>query len=145
MFPCSIREAGSSEVHLAAYCGTLSRHDICCRGGDRCLGYLLFDADPGHRGVSRQTNSAQLRQAYLGEMRQRLQLSPEQEKGVTEILDQTRELFRQVSDKHRPEFRAIQDHQSEMIRALLDPKQQAEYEALRSDRMEMARRKGNGN
>ena len=100
---------------------------------------------PATEASTRQTNSAQLRQAYLGEMRQRLQLSPEQEKGVTEILDQTRELFRQVSDKHRPEFRAIQDHQSEMIRALLDPKQQAEYEALRSDRMEMARRKGNGN
>jgi hypothetical protein len=32
-----------------------------------------------------------------------------------------------------------------MIRALLDPKQQAEYETLRSERMEMARRKNNGN
>jgi hypothetical protein len=97
---------------------------------------------PATEASTRQTNSMQLRQAYLAEMRQRLQLSPEQEKHVTEILDQTRELFRQVSDKHRPEFRAIQDHQSELIRALLDPKQQAEYETLRSERMEMARRKG---
>ena len=97
---------------------------------------------PATEASTRQTNSMHLRQAYLGEMRQRLQLSPEQEKQVTEILDQTRELFRQVSDKHRPEFRAIQDHQSELIRALLDPKQQAEYETLRSERTEVARRKG---
>jgi hypothetical protein len=97
---------------------------------------------PATEASTRQRNSDHLRQAYLSEMRQRLQLSPEQEKHVTEILDQTRELFRQVSEKHRPEFRAIQDHQTELIRALLDPKQQAEYEALRSERMEMARRKG---
>jgi hypothetical protein len=100
---------------------------------------------PPTEASTRQATSTQLRQAYLTEMRQRLALSPEQEKHLTEILDQTRELFRQVSDKHRPEFRAIQDHQSEMIRALLDPKQQAEYETLRSERMEMARRKNNGN
>ena len=100
---------------------------------------------PATEASTRQSNSAQLRRAYLGEMRQRLQLSPEQEKGVTDILDQTRELFRQVSDKHRPEFRAIQDHQTEMIRALLDSKQQAEYETLRSERLEAARRTGKGN
>ena len=97
---------------------------------------------PATEASTRRLNSVQLRQAYLAEMRDRLKLSPEQEKHVTEILDQTRELFRQVTDKHRPEFRAIQDHQSELIRALLDPKQQAEYEKLRSERLERARQKG---
>jgi hypothetical protein len=97
---------------------------------------------PATEASTRSSNSNHLRQAYLGEMRDRLKLSPDQEKRVTEILDQTRELFRQVSDKHRPEFRAIQDHQSELIRELLDPKQQADYEKLRSERVDTARRKG---
>ena len=96
---------------------------------------------PVTQASTRQLNSVQLRQAYLGEMRTRLVLSPEQEKHVTEILDQTRELFRQVSDKHRPEVRAIQDHQTELIRALLDPKQQAEFEKLHSEHLNQARQK----
>jgi hypothetical protein len=96
---------------------------------------------PATEASTRRMSSAELRQAYMSEMRERLKLSPEQEKRVTEILDQTRELFRQVSDKHRPEIHAIQDHQTEMIRALLDPKQQAEYERLHSERLEMAQRK----
>jgi hypothetical protein len=90
---------------------------------------------------TRENNSQALRSAYMLEMRERLHLSPEQEKRVTDVLDQTRELFRQVSDKHRPEFRAIQERQSEMIRAVLDPTQQAEYEKLRTERQERARQK----
>ena len=89
--------------------------------------------------AARQLTSEELRRQYMGEMRDRLHLSGEQEKRVTDILDQTRELFRQVQDKHRPEFRAIQDHQSDLIRGLLDPKQQAEYEKLRTERQERAR------
>jgi hypothetical protein len=90
--------------------------------------------------TTQRMTSDELRHAYMSEMRERLKLSPEQEKHVTDILDQTRELFRQVQDKHRPEFRAIQDHQIGLIRAQLDPKQQAEYEKLRAERQERAKR-----
>src|SRR5690348_17006539 len=95
-------------------------------------GTYYYVRTPVTAASTRQNNSEALRKAYLGEMRDRLHLSPEQEKHLTEILDQTRELFRQVSDKHRPEFRAIQEHQADLIRGLLDTKQQAEYEALRT-------------
>jgi len=102
-------------------------------------GTYYYVRTPVTAASTRQNNSEALRKAYLNEMRDRLHLSPEQEKHLTEILDNTRELFRQVSDKHRPEFRAIQEHQAELIRALLDPKQQAEYELVRGERQERAR------
>jgi hypothetical protein len=102
-------------------------------------GTYYYVKTPVTAASTRQNNSEALRKAYLGEMRDRLHLSPEQEKHLTEILDSTRELFRQVQDKHRPEFRAIQEHQTDLIRALLDPKQQAEYEVVRTERQERAK------
>ena len=97
-------------------------------------GTYYYMRTPVTAASTRENNSVALRTAYITEMRDRLNLSGEQEKRLTEVLDQTRELFRQVSDKHRPEFRAIQEHQADLIRGLLDPKQQAAYEKLRSER-----------
>jgi hypothetical protein len=101
--------------------------------------YYYFKT-PATEASARRMTSEELRQAYMSEMKSRLNLNADQEKRVIEILDQTRELFRQVQDKHRPEFIAIQDHQTEMIRSLLVPKQQAEYEALRRERQDRAAR-----
>jgi uncharacterized protein YdiU (UPF0061 family) len=103
--------------------------------------YYLTRTPTANATVMRERNSEELRKAYLKEMRERLGLKADQEQHLVQILDQTRELFRQVSDKHRPEFKAIQDHQVEQIRSILDPAQQAEYEKLRAERMDRAKRK----
>jgi hypothetical protein len=82
------------------------------------------------------------RRMYVGEMQSRLNLNKVQLEQLGVILDQTRELFKQLNEKHRPEYKAVQDLQVERIRSILEPAQQSEYEKLRAERE--ARRKGRG-
>jgi Spy/CpxP family protein refolding chaperone len=84
--------------------------------------------------VSRRPTPEEFRQRYLSEMRTRLNLSDDQVQKLTTILDSTRELFRQISDKHRPEYEAIQQHQREQVRAILNQEQRDEYEKVRAER-----------
>ena len=125
-----------SQVTAALYLGLT----FLAGGALGISGTYYYMRTPVTAASTRQMTSENLRNVYLSEMRDRLQLSSEQEKNLTEILDQTRELFRQVQDKRRPEFRAIQERQSDMIRAILNPKQQAAYEVLRTERQERARK-----
>ena len=126
---------GGSQLTAALYLGLV----FTAGAAIGVSGTYYYMRTPVTAASTRDNNSQALRSAYLTEMRERLHLSGEQEKRLAEILDQTRELFRQVSDKHRPEFRAIQEHQADLIRGVLDPKQQAEYEKLRSERQERSR------
>ena len=76
----------------------------------------------------------EMRQAYMTEMQSRLKLSSEQTVKLGEILDETRQKFRDLREKHRPEMRAIQDGQVERINAMLSAQQQAEYAQMRKER-----------
>ncbi len=74
------------------------------------------------------------RKAYTDEMRQRLTLSQAQTERLSEILDETRDKFRALREKHRPETKAIQDEQVANINAMLTPTQQKEYAKMRAER-----------
>lgn len=89
--------------------------------------------------VGRPSRSQEYRRAYLAEMDSRLKLAPDQKQRLTQVLDQTQSLFRQLNEKHRPEYNAIHASQVEQINAILTPEQQAEYAKLRKEREERRR------
>lgn len=80
------------------------------------------------------SRSEEYRRAYVAEMDARLKLQPEQKQRLTQILDQTQNLFRELHEKHRPEYDAIHAAQVEQINSLLDATQQTEYAKLRQER-----------
>ncbi len=75
-----------------------------------------------------------LRRRYLEDMRTRLNMTGEQFKQFTGILEATRERFHDLRKKYRPEVKVIQDEQAEKIRAILNDEQRAEYEKMREER-----------
>ena len=77
---------------------------------------------------------AEFRQRYLSEMKTRLSLDDTQTARLSEVLDRTRDRFREFNDKHRPEISAIQEAQVREIRALLKPEQQPVYEQYLTER-----------
>lgn len=78
----------------------------------------------------------EFRKAYVEEMRNRLKLSGPQVEHLNQILDETREQFRQLREKQRPEVKALQDAQTARINAILSPEQQQEYARMRKEREE---------
>ena len=74
------------------------------------------------------------RQRFVRELRSRLALEPAQVTQLNSILDQTKDKFRAVKEKHRPEMRAIHDEQVAAVRAMLNPSQQAEYDKFRVEK-----------
>jgi len=86
------------------------------------------------KAVTGMSRAEQYRQQYLAEMQDRLRLSADQRKKLEEILDGTRKLYRQLSEKHRPEFKAIQEAHAEQVRQILSAEQRVEYEKLRAER-----------
>jgi hypothetical protein len=105
------------------------------------LGFWLYST----RGVSANSLRAEpeeWRRRALTEYEARLKLSPDQLQKLDAILDNTRELFQQLNEKHRPEYQAVQQHQNEQIRAILSPDQRAEYEKLREERDRERKKRG---
>lgn len=79
------------------------------------------------------------RKRYVGEMTQRVSLTPEQVSQLEAILDESRTLYHQVKEKYRPEMAAIYQAELSKIRALLNPSQIPAYETYAAERE--ARRK----
>jgi Spy/CpxP family protein refolding chaperone len=79
-------------------------------------------------------NPDEYRRLYVEEMTARLKLSPDQVGQLQEIMDGTRQRFREVHERYRPEMTAIEGEQYHSIRSMLDDTQRAEYEAMRAER-----------
>jgi len=77
---------------------------------------------------------------YIAEMRARLNLTDDQVNKLGPILDETRNQFRELHEKHKPELKAIQDQQTQRIRALLNDSQQAEYSRFLDQREKQRQR-----
>lgn len=76
------------------------------------------------------------RKRYVGEMRTRLNLTPDQLSKLENILDSTRTRYRSIHERIRPDLKATQEDQVSQIRAILNESQRAEYEKLRKERDE---------
>ena len=86
------------------------------------------DASPQRR------SPAEFRQRYLNEMKSRLSLDDAQTSRLNEVLDHTRQRFREFNEKHKDEMSLIQDSQVREIRAMLKPEQQQQYEVYLRER-----------
>ena len=82
------------------------------------------------------------RKKTMEEMRRRLELSEEQATKLNGIMDETRARFHEAREKMKPEMDSIGHAQTEKIRAMLNPKQQAEYDKMRKEREERQRATG---
>ena len=95
-----------------------------------------------NNGGSKRFSPEEYRKRYIGELDGRLHLTDEQKTRLNAIMDATRVLYREVTDKHRPEYDAIFQHQNAQIAAMLTPEQQGQFKKFNEER-EMRRRKHN--
>ena len=79
-------------------------------------------------------NPDEFRRRYVAEMRSRLQLTEDQVNRLHPVLDETRQRYRDLHEKHKPELDAIQNDQVSKIRAILTDAQQPEYTKLLAER-----------
>jgi hypothetical protein len=77
---------------------------------------------------------AEYRQRYLNEMKVRLGLDGAQTSRLGEVLDRTRQRFRDFNEKHKPELSEIHDEQVREVLAMLNTDQQQRYEAYLKER-----------
>lgn len=98
------------------------------------FGYWLYNSRTVRADSA--TRSESYRKRYLDEMNTRLKLSKEQSQKLATILDGTRQLYRELSDKHRPEFQVIHQHQIEQVQSILDERQRSEYAKILKEQEE---------
>jgi hypothetical protein len=77
---------------------------------------------------------AEFRQRYLNEMKMRLGLDDLQTSRLSDVLDRTRNRFRDFNEKHKEELSGIHEEQVREIRAMLNPDQQPRYEEYLKER-----------
>ena len=78
------------------------------------------------------------RTRYVNEMQRRLDLTPLQVDKLNDVLDDTRAKVRAVKDKYRPQMLDIKHQQIAEMKALLNPKQEAEYDKFLDEKEEKA-------
>ena len=80
------------------------------------------------------------RREYTGEMQTRLKMSSDQMTKLNVILDETGSKVHAEHERHNQEMKAIHDEQVDKTRAVLTDTQRPEYERLRKERQDRARR-----
>ena len=79
------------------------------------------------------------RTRYVNEMQRRLDLTPLQVDKLNDVLDDTRAKVRAVKDKYRPQMLDIKQQQIGEMKALLNPKQEAEYDKFLDEKEKKAK------
>ena len=104
------------------------------------FGHRLYTVKDVSATTNRKTPE-QYRQAYMAEMKQRLQLTDIQAANVEKVLDATRDRYREFRERTKPEMETIQSGQTTGIRAILSDEQMREYDKMRAER-DAKRKKG---
>jgi hypothetical protein len=98
------------------------------------FGYRLYTVN-AVRATSTPADSQQARrQRFVAELRQRLDLTPEQVRNLNVVLDEGRAKFREIHRRIEPDMAALRRQQDDRIRALLDPRQSAEFDRWKAER-----------
>ncbi len=85
-------------------------------------------------------NPEEFRRRYVAELRARLKLTDDQVARLGPILDETRQRYHDLHEKHKPEMKAVQEDQVQKIRAILTDAQQSEYTKLLDERERLRQR-----
>ena len=105
------------------------------------FGHRLYTVSPVSASGPR--SPEEYRQKYLAEMRARVKITPEQEKKLVSILDETRSLYKETRDSIEPQMQRIRQEQVAKVNAILSPEQQAEYGRLREERERQRKERDN--
>lgn len=95
------------------------------------LGFGLYQVRAGWRHPPRDSERA--RQFVLKRLTRDLDLRPEQQQQVEAILLETGQEFARLREEVGPRVRDIRGRSREKIRAILNPEQQAKFEALANE------------
>ena len=97
----------------------------------------------GHRYYLASTVSAKTaedyRNKYVSEMQAKLKLSEHQVAQLQVILDDTKANMRALRESHHPELVRIKNDQCRQVKAILSPDQGKDYEALVTQREQLAK------
>jgi Spy/CpxP family protein refolding chaperone len=69
---------------------------------------------------------------FLGKLQRELNLTDSQSAQIRAIIDETRIVFKDISDESRPKFDAARQKSRDRIRAVLSPDQQQRFDQLTS-------------
>ncbi len=98
------------------------------------LGYRLY-SPPTARSLSGQKLSPEeWRRKNMDEMRQKLNLTPDQVEKLNAVYDETHSRFEAAHDTHSQVVKQIREEHVAKIRSLLTPDQLPKYEQLRAER-----------
>lgn len=84
--------------------------------------------------VSAKTSSDDWRAQYLAEMRSKAHLTDRQLQKLDVILDQTKQEYRDMRERHKPEVLEIKQNQISRVKSILTAEQIPLYEQLISER-----------
>jgi len=82
----------------------------------------------------------ELRREYVNEMQTRLNLTPEQMTKFNQVLDETGSKFHAERERHNQDVKNIREEHVNRVRALLTEAQLPQYEQLRKERDERAKK-----
>ena len=85
----------------------------------------------------------ELRREYVNEMQTRLNLTPEQMTKFNQVLDETGAKFHAEREHHNQDVKSIREEHVNRVRALLTEAQLPQYEQLRKEREERAKKNQN--
>jgi len=74
------------------------------------------------------------RTRYIEELKRRLNLTPDQLLKLNAVLQATQERMHALHERDRPEMSAIHQEQVDKVHAILDDRQDAEYDKMRQER-----------
>jgi hypothetical protein len=95
------------------------------------VGHYLYTAKDVSAGTTAsRPKPEEFRRRFIKEMRDRLHLTLQQEAQLNDIMDDTRNNFREMRSRMRTETDAIEHHQIDRISSILNPDQQATYKKM---------------
>jgi Spy/CpxP family protein refolding chaperone len=96
-----------------------------------------------YHGQRRSSDSPRMMRQRLGQIVDRLNLSPEQETQVKDILDDARERLTEIRKESEPRFREVRKQTDERLQAVLTPEQWEQFREMTKEGRQR-RRSGGG-
>lgn len=106
------------------------------------FGHRLYTVK-GVSATTKRKTPEEYRRSYMREMRDRLKLTDAQAVDVENVLDATRDRYREFRERTKPEMEKIMLDQTSQIRGILSAEQMSEYDKMRAER-DAKRKQGYG-
>lgn len=96
------------------------------------------------RASNRRPTPSEFRQRIIDDLARDLGLDAAQKTQVTQVYDDIGDRYREVRNEMEPRFDAIRAQRAERIMAVLNPEQQAKYQALLAERRRKREQRASG-